>query len=373
MQPVKTILGSLTLTAILLFQMVPVRSQVLNESKMDLWDVSEGNQVTANSPVHQLGFDIRQIFGFVPTGSAETNSLVFADGQNPGFEHFVEWKTPVPISLRSFLMLFAHDPGESGAERRGLSRFTLLAKSGKGGNFDTKIFELFPSDPYADTPVPPESTLHEADSNELRLCVEVAEIQAQEFRAEFVQSGVPVFGGPRVIELDGFSTSSCGKLIKYPQIALGGGYEIVAIGSNERDQDWNGMATLYQGNAEAWETPWSLDGEDMSGASSFPIALSPDETRKFVLTTADPIRSGYLVITPQPGFDTRDVVVSFFYNFLSGGILADSTGTPPSAPAKKFVFPVEFQSGAAGINTGLAWAPVPGDRCLRCEGAVAGQ
>ncbi len=356
MQLPSTILGSVTLTVILVLHVASLEAQVVNPSTMDLWDIREGNEVTANSPIHSG--DIREMFGFLPSEGIEPGKALFEDFQPAGTEHWVEWKTPVPITLKSFSLVTFHDPGEQAANARGVSRFTLRAKGANSGNFDIKIFELFPSNPYEDTPVPLGSTLGEGRSWELKLCVEVADIQAQEFRAEFQQFGGLSISGPRVVELDGYSTSACGRLIKYPQIALGGGYEIVAIGSNETDQDWNGTAKLFQGNAEPWNTGWALDGTDMQGSSSFPIQLGADETSKFVLTTTDlKIGSGYLAISPQPGFDPRDIVVSFFYNFLSGGILADSTGTPPSAPARKFVFPVEFQSGASGIDTGVAWVP----------------
>ena len=69
MQLPSTILGSVTLTVILVLHVASLEAQVVNPSTMDLWDIREGNEVTANSPIHSG--DIREMFGFLPSEGIE--------------------------------------------------------------------------------------------------------------------------------------------------------------------------------------------------------------------------------------------------------------------------------------------------------------
>jgi hypothetical protein len=147
-------------------------------------------------------------------------------------------------------------------------------------------------------------------------------------------------------------TLGVGSPLVYPQLALGGGYEDVLIITNKSSTDWDGMAWLRQGADSDWEGAWTLDGSP--GANSrFEIHLAPHASRKFVLRGDSAARPGYLYLTASGGLNTRAVTSSFFYNFLSGTQLMDSTGVPAASPSTSSVFPVEK---TARVNTGLAWA-----------------
>ena len=135
------------------------------------------------------------------------------------------------------------------------------------------------------------------------------------------------------------------------------------------EQQSSSRVTLNPGTlAGHWTAPICKD------PPSFPIQLGADETSKFVLTTTDlKIGSGYLAISPQPGFDPRDIVVSFFYNFLSGGILADSTGTAAFRSSSKICLSRRVPIRGFGNQHRSGLGSLPGDRCFRCQSATAGQ
>ncbi len=143
-----------------------------------------------------------------------------------------------------------------------------------------------------------------------------------------------------------------GKLF-YPQLAIGGGYEVVLMVANQGDQVWDGQAIL---NAGSWAHDWSLDGVGRTGESSFDIRLEPSETRKFVLRGGGQALSGLLEIIGGEDSSVRDLPTAFFYRYLAPGsgqseVLVDSTGVAPAAKELGVSFPVER---SATVNTGLA-------------------
>jgi hypothetical protein len=176
-------------------------------STTDLWDVSQGATVTSHSGVI-FGSDIRNMFGFVsgfPTDP--TVNTLFRDAQPTGTLHAVEWQTSAAVTLRSFTLFAAHDGLPRNATARGFSRFTLYAFDPLTSSFNIELFELFPSNPYGNTPAPEFSVIEtNAAGNLLVLGANIAPVTAQRFRAEFVQFGffAPNASGPRVFELDGF-------------------------------------------------------------------------------------------------------------------------------------------------------------------------
>jgi hypothetical protein len=147
------------------------------------------------------------MFGHEVIGQAEYDRTIFGDAAK-GFVHWVEWQTPEVITLRSFVLMAEHDEYGRDANARGFSRFTLFAE-GTPGNFDVKVFELFPSNPYSTTPTPPNAIIESNSYGDLFLAANVSPVTSQRFRAEFVQYGdtIPSATGPRIRELDGFDTS----------------------------------------------------------------------------------------------------------------------------------------------------------------------
>src|SRR5690242_10642537 len=93
----------------------------------DVWDASNGSQVTASSPIH-FNSDARNLFGAV-LGFVEQGNMVFSDGLAQGFVNWIEWQTPAPHTVLSFYLSAAHDGhgsfGGRDADQRGMSRFQL--------------------------------------------------------------------------------------------------------------------------------------------------------------------------------------------------------------------------------------------------------
>ncbi len=166
----------------------------------DLWDVSQGSVVIANSAVIDFGpayrSSINDMFG-ARDANVEAGNTIFKDNRLTGFTHFVQWQTPTPIALDSFKLYATHDfPLPADANLRGFSTFNLFAK-----NIVTNAFELV----YTNSPTNPYTFI---GPGFLLIDTAVSTTVAQTFRAEFVQFGdnSSSAGGPRVLELDGFGT-----------------------------------------------------------------------------------------------------------------------------------------------------------------------
>ncbi len=145
----------------------------------------------------------------------------------------------------------------------------------------------------------------------------------------------------------------------YAQLALGGGFRDIVLASNRSDEAWEGTVQLRQGDGEVWDTPWSLNGADRSGESELSLQLPAHGTMRLELGGDETAREGYLLISAGEGSNLADVAVSFFYNFLDGTGLVDSTASLPAEAASLYRFPVE---SSAGVDTGVAWAAFPGLR-----------
>ncbi|HKQ39366.1 MAG TPA: hypothetical protein VJ063_14905 [Verrucomicrobiae bacterium] len=158
----------------------------------DLWDISGGTVVTANSPLNAVGdYDARDIFGGTFGAQpfpSERGNIIFSDAQTNSFVHFVDWRTPSPVIVRSF-KLYAYGDGASG--NREFQTFTLKAKSPGSPTFDLTLFTFTPTHPYRFT----------QGIDRFLLQANVPKTAASEFRVEFVQYRF----GPRIAEIDGFS------------------------------------------------------------------------------------------------------------------------------------------------------------------------
>ncbi len=142
------------------------------------------------------------------------------------------------------------------------------------------------------------------------------------------------------------------RSITFPQLALGGGFEVVLLISNRGRQNWTGTALLREGNDEPWSAPWTLEGESEAAESAFEIALTGDETQRFLLKGDVEAQAGYLSIVPDEGLPASGISVAFFYNFVASGGVTDSIGVIPGQPGTVFTFPVEKTAEA---DTGIAY------------------
>ena len=163
-------------------------------TKDDLWDTRQGSTVTRISGQADQSFRPENMFGANFPNPDGATTFTFQDGQPAGYLHFIEWKTPSPVQVRSF-KLHAQGDGPDFLNGREYDRFRLLAKSVGAEAFDKVLYDYVPSHPYA---------FEEFDSR-LTVSGTVAGYLAQEFRAEFIDTGVRFWSAPRIFELDGFS------------------------------------------------------------------------------------------------------------------------------------------------------------------------
>jgi hypothetical protein len=135
-----------------------------------------------------------------------------------------------------------------------------------------------------------------------------------------------------------YSSSQATDVIVYPQVAVGGGYQVVIIISNKSDSNWSGVGKPLKNDG-------TLD------YLTTQITLGPKETKKYVLTGGSTTKACGFEIYGNSGSLNSAVSVNFFYNYIQDEQLKDSTGVPKSQLAKKFTFPIERTST---VDTGLS-------------------
>jgi len=211
----------------------PARGQ-FPEVTDDLWDISQGTTVTAGSPTELYSLTSNAFGGqnVVLPDHPEKYNVIFEDWSNGGQLHFIEWQTTSPMTVRSFVLNARHD--SSAIDRdifwRGFSRFSLYGYNAGTDSFDTKLFEIFPSNPFGDTPSPEYAIVQTNElKNQLSLAANVLSgTTTDRFRAEFVTPGDAgaSYLSPRILELDGFDTFYPGVPVPEPStlvlLALGG-------------------------------------------------------------------------------------------------------------------------------------------------------
>lgn len=157
------------------------------ESTDDLWDVAQGTTMGPDTGLR--AGSTANLFGAMDS-SPEEGVTIFRDDQADGFVHSVEWITVAPVTIRSFLLIAAHDHNSL---QRSIKAFRLFAIG--ADDVATLLYEFEPTLPYGSGDF----------GNYLFLCDNVLEpVSADHFRAEFVQNGGFSFPGTRAVELDGY-------------------------------------------------------------------------------------------------------------------------------------------------------------------------
>lgn len=313
-------------------------------STTDLWDVSRGTTVTANSavigaPFYSFPFvsDIRNMFGNAQAGVIEPGNTLFQDFQPAGTVDFVEWQTASAITLRNFHLFAAHDGAPRNINQRGFSRFTLYAQNPSTLAFE-KIFELFPSTQYGNTPAPANGyTEGTPGGNALILSVNVTPTVAQKFRAEFVQQGAPsTESGPRILELDGFDTFDLGATFPNatPVANPGGPYtvpeggNVVLSGAGSSDPD--GVIASYQWDLNYNGATFDVDATGV--APTFSAAgIGGPASRTIALRVLDNVGASALAtstvmitnVPPTGSADNATVSVNEGQSASNGGACSD--------------------------------------------------
>lgn len=167
---------------------------VAGQAHADLFDVSEGAQVTEHSDLTGGEF-AEEILGLVPDTGPEQGTLIFEDGNPKGTVHSIEWEMPEPVKLGRIRLYAAGD--SCSGDNRTFDRFRLLADLG-GENLEPLVDEAV-AVPYE----------YLVDCS-LLLAMATPTVESARFRAEFTQFRMAGYEGPRVMELDGFPPALCG-------------------------------------------------------------------------------------------------------------------------------------------------------------------
>ncbi len=164
--------------------------------RANLWDVRHGATPTASSDIVS-GCDIRDLFGGV-FGTLESGGpVLFADGKPDGFVHWAEWRSAAPMRLER---IEVYAQGDGGSQNREFAEARLYWRDGSPDSSPSREWRLLdrfvPEHPYR---------YLDAGSGLLRAVNLDEPVIAGEFRAEFVQRGLPgAFPmGPRVLQLVG--------------------------------------------------------------------------------------------------------------------------------------------------------------------------
>lgn len=291
---------------------VIVTNTPILQSSSDLWDVSQGTQMTATSGTFTESSP-GMLGGVGYPG--EPGITLFSDGHTNGFVHTMDWKTKTPVNV-SQVRLFAK--ASTGISSRSFTRFTVKAKSAGSSNFDTVLFNYTPTQPIP---------FLNSDSS-LILLTNFSVVTAQEFRAEVVQ----LSGGPRVIELDAFGpdVNSAPEITSQPQDAnryFGGAalFSVTATGSQPITYQWQREGTNLTESAHfvgvnSWALKVNNLTADDTGAYSVFITnqLGKVTSSNAVLSVSTDTEAPIItILSPQAGTNTEQ-------SFALSGTITDN-------------------------------------------------
>lgn len=200
--------------------LIPTTGWTALISSTDLWDDSISGNIAINNTSGSLGgSDVRNMLGG-NYGGVEPGQgmLLFADGKAAGYTHFVDWSTSSAVTLRSFNLVAYNEGYDSqGYARRAFDHFSLYYHDGSDWvSIFSQSFKPTAENPHGYNgspnywPGPSAPWVDGTQSQWMELEVNLTSaITAQRFKAEFIQapwiSGSA--SGPRIVELDGYSTT----------------------------------------------------------------------------------------------------------------------------------------------------------------------
>ena len=140
---------------------------------------------------------------FSGSGGSSCRATVFADGQQVGSEHWIEWRTRKAVTLKRVALCAAHD---AIGLRHSLGGFKLYVKEQAKWS---KITEHNPALMYGvsgeSKPCFPLPAKPYTPGSVLAACISLEPTAGQDLRAVFAEaaSSLETFSGPRVLRPDG--------------------------------------------------------------------------------------------------------------------------------------------------------------------------
>ena len=179
----------------------------------DLFDVAQGTVVSSSSPLFP-GFDARSTFGY-DSQAIEWSRTIFSD--SPRATDFINFQTAQSVNLTGYKLILGEDIGTA---KRSATAIRLYA----GG--DVNNLQLVSSANIEQT------YLAQYGSVQIGITDTIDLQNVQFFRLELDRTHLTGFGGPRVIELDGFGT-----VVPEPSswiLGLAGAIAVAVFGRNRR-------------------------------------------------------------------------------------------------------------------------------------------
>lgn len=283
----------------------------------DLFDVTQGTRVTAGS-LPSIAAPWLGMFGVNGHANiSESEYTYFGDFRPAGTVHFIEWTIAAPSKLGR-VRLFAAGDGPGYLNQREFATFTLKAKSPGSATFDQTLLSYSPTHPYTFVDGP----------SALLLDATIETVEAQEFRAEFLQyTSGRGFDGPRIIELDGFPPEDAPLIRDHPQSAT------VRAGSPL-------LLSLTPNPVATLTFQWKRDGKVLEGAILNPLripAATPSDAGEYTVEVSDGTRTevsnpATVAVLPPIAQSAQDL-----WDVFKGSTILTTTGTrPPGTPASMF-------------------------------------
>jgi hypothetical protein len=166
----------------------------------DLWDVTQGSVVTANSGMQESApgsgivvSSVDDAFGATDT-AGDPGVATFRDDAPVGTVHSIDWRTPVPVLAGEFQMHAVHE--STNGNQRAFDRVRLLGREFGSGQMLT-LYE-------SQMPIP--FPIDGIDGARVERCVGLRPRLVQEFRIEFTQAGAMAgaSNGPQLFELNAY-------------------------------------------------------------------------------------------------------------------------------------------------------------------------
>ncbi len=277
-----------------------------HESHQDLFEYPQNIQILAASPAY-AGFSASRMFS-TSDGTDRGENLLFASGKSPGFTHFVEWKTKKAVTLTNIIL---HASGALIGQpvMQEFNSFVLKAKRTTNDEYHI-IASIQPSHPYGVSALNYFTLLDSSFDPEV----------LQYFRAEFTQrdpANYP-FGGPRVMELDGFGSVEQDSIAPVVTVT-----SPVEGSSNNEQVTLRGTITDNIGvTTSLYELVGGKSGSldlDAAGKFTVPNLTLKQGTNAFKITARDGASNETLVVVKVNWTPLRSLAFSNIVSVQEGG------------------------------------------------------
>jgi len=209
----------LALVSVLFLITAAGTASAYTESSTDLWNYQNISSldlyVDGAYGYHVANYmGLYNAFGAANYGGDGTAAR-FSDEYGDGTVFSLRFTLNSAVTVKSFDLLASHDGGGRDSTYRGFKQFSLYSST-DGINWGSALYVYNTSNPY-------NGDIGDPDYNFLDLVGNITPTTSMYWRADFVQNGSTEFAsGPRINELDGFSTTAVPEPVSTALFLIGG-------------------------------------------------------------------------------------------------------------------------------------------------------